>query len=122
MKWLELTFSLIAETNNMGIWKRDLGNQLNIDKKELTKRLSSMEKRKLIKKISSNVDGNMKIRFILFGIEPDSSITGGAFVDGDRFDKELVEVRMVSVSLPRVGLIKLACIQHKNIFRIVHIC
>jgi len=87
----EPIYRLIAETNNMGIWKRDLGNQLNIDKKELTKRLSSMEKRKLIKKISSNVDGNMKIRFILFGIEPDSSITGGAFVDGDRFDKELVE-------------------------------
>jgi len=87
----EPIYRLIAETNNMGIWKRELANQLNIDKKELTKRLSSMEKRKLIKKISSNVDGNMKIRFILFGIEPDSSITGGAFVDGDKFDKELVE-------------------------------
>ena len=111
MKWLELTFSLIAETNNMGIWKRDLGNQLNIDKKELTKRLSSMEKRKLIKKISSNVDGNMKIRFILFGIEPDSSITGGAFVDGDRFDKELVEVRNYSLSLPRIVFTNLARIQ-----------
>ena len=98
MKYLDVLFSLIAETNNMGIWKRDLGNQLNIDKKELTKRLSSMEKRKLIKKISSNVDGNMKIRFILFGIEPDSSITGGAFVDGDRFDKELVEVRYYNPS------------------------
>ena len=106
----------------MGIWKRDLGNQLNIDKKELTKRLSSMEKRKLIKKISSNVDGNMKIRFILFGIEPDSSITGGAFVDGDRFDKELVEVRMNFVSLPRVGLISWLPSNIKHFFRIVHIC
>ena len=116
----EVLFRLIAETNNMGIWKRDLGNQLNIDKKELTKRLSSMEKRKLIKKISSNVDGNMKIRFILFGIEPDSSITGGAFVDGDRFDKELVEVR-----LPRILSIfqKIGWIPSiTSVFRIVHIC
>jgi len=116
----EPIYRLIAETNNMGIWKRDLGNQLNIDKKELTKRLSSMEKRKLIKKISSNVDGNMKIRFILFGIEPDSSITGGAFVDGDRFDKELVEVR-----LPRILSIfqKIGWIPSiTSVFRIVHIC
>lgn len=87
----EPIYRLIAETNTMGIWKRELGNQLNVDKKELTKRLSSMEKRKLIKKISSNVDGNMKIRFILYGVQPDSSITGGAFFDGDKFDKELVE-------------------------------
>ena len=49
-----------------------------------------MEKKKLIKKIGSG--NTMKVRFILFDTEPDRSITGGAFYEGDRFDKDLVEV------------------------------
>ena len=77
----------------MGIWKRDIRNRVNIDGKELTKMLTSMEKRKIIKNINAAVGGNtMKIRFILYSVVPDKSITGGAFYDGDKFDKELVEV------------------------------
>ena len=29
---------------------------------------------------------------MLFDLEPDRSVTGGAFYEGDKFDKELVEV------------------------------
>ena len=37
----------------MGIWKRDIRKQIHIDSKELTKALTQMEKKKLIKKIGS---------------------------------------------------------------------
>ena len=74
----------------MGIWKRDIRKQVQIDAKELTKTLTQMEKKKLIKKIGSG--NTMKVRYILFDTEPDRSITGGAFYEGDRFDKDLVEV------------------------------
>ena len=88
----------------MGIWKRDIRKQIHIDSKELTKTLTQMEKKKLIKKIGSG--NTMKVRFILFDTEPDRSITGGAFYEGDRFDRDLVEVRMkcdfVRLSLTKV--------------------
>jgi len=82
-------YRLIAESATMGIWKRDIRKQIHIDSKELTKTLTQMEKKKLIKKIGSG--NTMKVRFILFDTEPDRSITGGAFYEGDRFDRDLVE-------------------------------
>ena len=40
----------------------------------------------------------MKVRYILHDTEPDRSITGGAFYEGDRFDKDLVEVSFLTMS------------------------
>lgn len=71
----------------MGIWKRDVRNQVSIEVKELTKLLNSLEKRNIIKKVGTSV----KARYMLSTLQPDRSITGGAFYEGDRFDKELVE-------------------------------
>ena len=88
-------FRLIAESATMGIWKRDIRKQVQIDAKELTKTLTQMEKKKLIKKIGSG--NTMKVRYILFDTEPDRSITGGAFYEGDRFDKDLVEVSLEDI-------------------------
>ena len=72
----------------MGIWRRDIRNQVSIEVKDLTKLLNSLEKRNIIKKVGTSG----KARYMLSGLQPDRSITGGAFYEGDRFDKELVEV------------------------------
>jgi DNA-directed RNA polymerase III subunit RPC6 len=76
----------------MGIWKRDVRNQVSIEVKELTKLLNSLEKRNIIKKVGTSV----KARYMLSTLQPDRSITGGAFYEGDRFDKELVEVNIAT--------------------------
>lgn len=83
----EAVYRLIAESATMGIWRRDIDHQIPIEKKDLTKLLNSLIKRSIIKKVGTSV----KNRYMLAELQPDRSITGGAFYEGERFDKELVE-------------------------------
>ena len=79
---------LIAESETQGITRREIDNKVNIGKKDLTKILNSLEQRSLIKKLALAP----KVRFMLFALQPDRSVTGGAFYEADRFDSDLVEV------------------------------
>ena len=60
--------------------------QLDVKKKDLTRTLDEFEKKKLIKKV-----GTPKQKYFLYDVTPDHTVTGGAFYDNDRFDKELVD-------------------------------
>ena len=100
----EAVYRLIAESATMGIWRRDIDHQIPIEKKDLTKLLNSLIKRSIIKKVGTSV----KNRYMLAELQPDRSITGGAFYEGERFDKELVEVGQKKTSATLVAAVRSA--------------
>jgi DNA-directed RNA polymerase III subunit RPC6 len=77
--------------NFLGIWIRDIANKTNVKSTALNKTLKSLETKKLIKSLTS-VNANKKKVYMLFDIEPDRSITGGAWYSGKEFESEFVEI------------------------------
>jgi DNA-directed RNA polymerase III subunit RPC6 len=87
----KLVYTVIKESGNKGIWIRDIATKTNVKSAALNKTLKSLEKKKLIKSLTS-VNANKKKVYMLFDIEPDRSITGGAWYSGKEFESEFVEI------------------------------
>jgi hypothetical protein len=83
---IKVDFRLIAEGKNMGVLKSEIMAQVDVKKRDLTRMLAEFERKKLIKKV-----GSPKQKYFLYDVTPDHTVTGGAFYDNDRFDKELVD-------------------------------
>jgi len=82
----EPIYRLIAEGKNMGVLKSEIIAQVDVKKRDLTRMLAEFERKKLVKKV-----GSPKQKYFLYDVTPDHTVTGGAFYDNDRFDKELVD-------------------------------
>ena len=87
----KLVYTVIKESGNKGISIRDIATKTNVKSTALNKTLKSLETKKLIKSLTS-VNANKKKVFMLFEIEPDRSITGGAWYSGKEFESEFVEI------------------------------
>lgn len=85
-----IVHEIIAESGNMGIWLRDiriksqLGTQIN-------RVLKSLETKKIIKAIKA-VNASKKKVYMLYNVEPNPEVTGGAWYQDSDFEAEFVDV------------------------------
>ncbi|XP_052860876.1 probable DNA-directed RNA polymerase III subunit RPC6 [Anopheles cruzii] len=84
-------YNIVEEGSNKGIWIRDIREKSNLVMTQLTKVLKQLENKKLIKAVKS-VNASKKKVYMLYNLEPDRSITGGAWYQDQDFEAEFVDV------------------------------
>ncbi|XP_033127297.1 DNA-directed RNA polymerase III subunit RPC6-like [Anneissia japonica] len=87
----KLVYQIIEESGNKGIWIRDIRYRSNILQTQVNKILKSLETRKLIKAVKS-VGASKKKVYMLYNVQPDRSVTGGAWYSDQDFEAEFVDV------------------------------
>lgn len=88
----KVVLSLIKAAGNKGIWHRDIRLKSNIGTHPLTKVIKSMENRKLIKAVKSVAAAKRKV-YMLYDLQPDKSLTGGAWYSNEQdFEEEFVKI------------------------------
>ncbi|XP_078671611.1 DNA-directed RNA polymerase III subunit RPC6-like [Branchiostoma floridae x Branchiostoma belcheri] len=87
----KLVYQIITDAGNKGIWIRDIRYKCNIMITQLNKILRNLESKKLIKSVKSVAASKKKV-YMLFNLEPDQSVTGGAWFSDQDFESEFVEV------------------------------
>ncbi|XP_041969096.1 probable DNA-directed RNA polymerase III subunit RPC6 [Aricia agestis] len=87
----KVVYNLIEEAGNKGIWIRDIRVRSNLANTQLTKVLKSLESKKLIKAVKC-VNASKKKVYMLFNLEPDRSISGGAWYQDQDFESEFVDI------------------------------
>lgn len=86
-----VVYGLIEEAENRGIWIRDVRNRSGLSQTQLNKVLKTLEHRKLVKSIKT-LGATKKRVYMLYELEPDSSLTGGAFYSEQEFDSQFVDL------------------------------
>lgn len=84
-------YRVVESAGSKGIWNRDIRNQTKLPLNQMSKVLKSLETKKLIKAVKSVTAAKRKL-YMLYGIEPDKSVTGGAWYSGTEFDQVFVTV------------------------------
>eukprot|EP00096_Caligus_rogercresseyi_P016465 TRINITY_DN9135_c0_g1_i1.p1 TRINITY_DN9135_c0_g1~~TRINITY_DN9135_c0_g1_i1.p1 ORF type:complete len:325 (-),score=83.13 TRINITY_DN9135_c0_g1_i1:7-939(-) len=87
----KIVFSIIEESGNKGTWIRDIRLKSNLMQTTLNKVLKSLETKKLIKAVKS-VNATKKKVYMLYDLDPDVSVTGGAWYSNQDFESEFVEI------------------------------
>uniref|UniRef100_A0A2A4JMS8 DNA-directed RNA polymerase III subunit RPC6 n=1 Tax=Heliothis virescens TaxID=7102 RepID=A0A2A4JMS8_HELVI len=87
----KVVFNLIEEAGNKGIWIRDIRVRSNLANTQLTKVLKNLESKKLIKAVKC-VNASKKKVYMLYNLEPDRSISGGAWYQDQDFESEFVDI------------------------------
>jgi len=87
----KIVFRIIESAGNLGSWIRDIRAKSNLGQTQLTKVLKSLEAKRLIKAVKS-VNATKKKVYMLFNLEPDHSVTGGAWYSDQDFETEFVEI------------------------------
>ncbi|KAK6181593.1 hypothetical protein SNE40_009417 [Patella caerulea] len=87
----KLVYQIIKEAGNKGIWIRDIRYKSNLLMTQLNKILKNLESKKLIKAVKSVAASKKKV-YMLYNLEPDRSVTGGAWYSDQDFESEFVEV------------------------------
>lgn len=87
----KVVFKIIEEAGNKGIWIRDIRIKSNINPTQLNKVLKSLETKKIIKAVKSVTASKKKV-YMLYDLEPDTSVTGGAWYQDQDFESEFVDV------------------------------
>lgn len=87
----KLVYQIIEEAQNKGIWIRDIRFKSNIPMTQVNKIVKNLESKKLIKAIKSVAASRKKV-YMLFNLEPDITVTGGAWYSDQDFESEFVEV------------------------------
>lgn len=87
----KIVYSIIEEGGNKGIWIRDIRVKSNLIMTQLNKILKNLESRKLIKAVKS-VNASKKKVYMLYNLEPDRTVTGGAWYQDQDFESEFVDV------------------------------
>ncbi|RDD44343.1 DNA-directed RNA polymerase III subunit RPC6 [Trichoplax sp. H2] len=87
----KLVYQVIGDAGNKGIWSRDIRLKCNLQMTQLNKILRNLESKKLIKAVKS-VTASKKKLYMLFNLDPDISVTGGAWYSDQDFESEFVEV------------------------------
>ena len=86
-----IIYNIIEEGGNTGIWIREIRGKSNLIMTQLNKILKNLETRKLIKAVKS-VNASKKKVYMLYNLEPDRSVTGGAWYQDSDFEAEFVDV------------------------------
>jgi len=87
----KVVFDIIGEAGNKGIWIRDIRFKCNLTQPQLMKILKALENKRLIKGVKS-VSASKKKVYMLFDLEPDRSLTGGAWYSDQDFESEFVYI------------------------------
>lgn len=88
----KVVYAIIREAGNKGIWNRDIRNKSNLSMTVLNKVIKSLEGRKIIKAVKSVAASKKKV-YMLYNLEPDLSVTGGAWYSSDQdFEADLVDI------------------------------
>lgn len=87
----KIVYSIIEEADNKGIWIRDIRVKSNLIMTQLNKILKNLETRKLIKAVKS-VNASKKKVYMLYNMEPDRTVTGGAWYQDQDFESEFVDI------------------------------
>jgi len=87
----KIVFGIIEEAGNTGTWIRDIRIKSNLGQVQLNRVLKSLENKKHIKAVKS-VNATRKKVYMLYGLEPDRSVTGGAWYTDQEFESEFVEI------------------------------
>lgn len=86
-----IIYNIIEEGGATGIWIRDIRVKSNLIMTQLNKILKNLENKKLIKAVKS-VNASKKKVYMLYNLEPDRSVTGGAWYQDSDFEAEFVDV------------------------------
>lgn len=84
-------YHVVESAGCKGIWNREIRNQTKLPLNQMTKVLKNLETKKLIKAVKS-VTASKKKLYMLYGLEPDKSVTGGAWYSGTEFESEYVQI------------------------------
>lgn len=87
----KIVYTIIGEAGNTGIWIRDIRNKSNLTPTQLNKILKSLETKKYIKAVKSVAASKKKV-YMLYSLEPDRSVTGGAWYQDQNFETEFVDI------------------------------
>ncbi|XP_054261892.1 DNA-directed RNA polymerase III subunit RPC6 isoform X2 [Macrosteles quadrilineatus] len=87
----KVVYGIIEEAGNKGIWIRDIRFKSNLMMTTLGKILKQLEGKKMIKAVKS-VSASKKKVYMLYNLEPDRSLTGGAWYCDQDFEAEFVDV------------------------------
>ncbi|KAL3874059.1 hypothetical protein ACJMK2_037123 [Sinanodonta woodiana] len=87
----KLVYQIIKDSGNKGIWIRDIRYKSNLLLTQVNKILKNLESKKLIKAVKSVAAAKKKV-YMLYNLEPDRSVTGGAWYSDQDFESEFVEV------------------------------
>ncbi|XP_020338060.1 DNA-directed RNA polymerase III subunit RPC6 [Oncorhynchus nerka] len=87
----KLVYQVIEDAGNKGIWSRDIRYKSNLPLTEINKILKNLESKKLIKAVKSVAASKKKV-YMLYNLQPDRSVTGGAWYSDQDFESEFVEV------------------------------
>ena len=86
-----IVYKIIEEAGNKGTWIRDIRIKSNLVQIQLNKVLRALITKKHIKEVKS-VNATRKKVYMLYDLEPDPSVTGGAWYTEQDFESEFVEV------------------------------
>ncbi|KAJ8309487.1 hypothetical protein KUTeg_014361 [Tegillarca granosa] len=89
----KLVYQIIKEAGNKGIWIRDIRFKCNLLLTQVNKILKNLESKKLIKAVKSVAASKKKV-YMLYNLEPDRSVTGGAWYSDQDFESEFVEATL----------------------------
>lgn len=96
-------FSLIEESDKMGIWIRDIRDRSGLTETQLRKVLKTLEQRKLVKAVKAV--GTTKKCYMLYNLEADETLTGGTFYSDQQLDSQFVQtLAQVCVNLLQVTI------------------
>ncbi|XP_060068426.1 DNA-directed RNA polymerase III subunit RPC6-like [Ylistrum balloti] len=87
----KLVYQIIKDAGNKGIWIRDIRYKCNLLLTQVNKILKNLESKKLIKAVKSVAASKKKV-YMLYNLEPDRTVTGGAWYSDQDFESEFVEV------------------------------
>ncbi|KAL4238043.1 DNA-directed RNA polymerase III subunit RPC6 [Mactra antiquata] len=87
----KVVYQIIKDAGNKGIWIRDIRFKCNLLLTQVNKILKNLESKKLIKAVKSVAASKKKV-YMLYNLEPDRTVTGGAWYSDQDFESEFVEV------------------------------
>ena len=87
----KIVYSIIEAAGNKGIWIRDIRFKSNLMLTQLNKILKNLETKKFIKAVKSVAASKKKV-YMLYNLEPDRTVTGGAWYQDQDFEAEFVDV------------------------------
>lgn len=87
----KIVYTIIEEAGNKGIWMKEIRFKSNLAQTLLNKILKSLETKKFIKAVKSVAASRKKV-YMLYNLEPDTTVTGGAWYQDQDFEAEFVEV------------------------------
>lgn len=87
----KVVYQVVESAGSKGIWNRDIRVMTKLPLNQMTKLLKNLETKKLIKAVKS-VTASKKKLYMLYGLEPDKTVTGGAWYSGVDFESEYVQL------------------------------